>query len=160
MDIATSMKDVVSPQRDDDSILEDYFPLHRETIRVLLIDDDGVDATIIKNLMKNSKQLDFTLVTCRSVDEGKKAIEKCKFDIALVDYWMGCDTSIGFIHAFSHSQPVPCILLTGLDTPEIRRCAFRAGVAAFLAKDDLSIQAIESVTMAVLRRDIGMSGAV
>jgi hypothetical protein len=33
----------------------------------------------------------------------------------------------------------------------VRRVAFRAGVAGFLAKDELSIQAIESVTLTVLR---------
>lgn len=160
MDIATSMKAVVSPPRDDDSTLEHYFPQHRESIRVLLIDDDGGDAAMIKTLMANSKQLDFSLVTCRSVEEGRNAIEQSEFDVALIDYWLGYETSIGFIHAFSQSQPVPCVLLTGLDTPEIRRIAFRAGVAAFLAKDGLSIQAIEGVTMAVLRRDIGLSRAV
>jgi hypothetical protein len=35
------------------------------------------------------------------------------------------------------------MLITGLDTPDIRRCA-----AGFLAKDDLSIQ---SVTLAVIQ---------
>jgi len=69
-----------------------------------------------------------------------------------VDYWLGLETSIPFIHGFAQKTQTPCILLTSLDEPDIRRIAFRAGVEGFLSKQEISTQAIESVTLAVLSR--------
>jgi len=130
---------------------EAFMPPERDKVRALLIDDDPVDASLISRLTGKSKQLDISLTTCRSVADAAAVLEKQQFDVLYVDYWMGCQTSIHFIHNLSQTQNTPCVLVTGLDEPDIRRIAFRAGVKAFLSKDELSTQAIEGVTLAVLR---------
>ena len=58
---------------------------------------------------------------------------------------------MSFVHQFARAFDIPSVLLTGLDDLDIRRVAFTAGVDAFLSKEDLSTQAVEGVTLAVLR---------
>jgi len=130
---------------------EDVIRPEREKVRALLIDDDPVDASMISRLAAKSRQLDISLTTCHSVAEAASLLEDQQFDVLYVDYWMGWQTSIHFIHFLSKAQNAPSVLLTGLDEPDIRRIAFRAGVKAFLSKDELSTQAIEGVTLAILQ---------
>ncbi len=141
--------DVVTEQMEYDLLAPE-----RETIRALIVDDDTEDAFLFTKLLTKSKQMDFLVTSCRSVEEAARLITSEKFDIIYVDYWLGLETSIGFIVDAGLKQLPPLILITGLDTPDIRRCAYRAGAAAFLSKDNLSIQAIEGVTLAVLERQM------
>ncbi len=129
----------------------DSEPLRRDRVCALLIDDDPDDAEIFRRLLAKSKHLDFDLATFATVADARAALTSRRFDILYVDYWLGFDTSIGFVHEFARANDVPSVLLTGLDEPDIRRVAFRAGVEAFLSKEQLSTQAIEGVTLAVLR---------
>ncbi len=130
--------------------LDDEPATRRDKVRALLIDDDAIDCALIARLAANSRHIDFDLTVCRSL-EAAKALGQQRFDVVFVDYWLGYETSIAFIHDFARVHDVPLVLLTSLDEPDIRRIAFRAGVEAFLSKDDLSRQALESVTLAVLR---------
>jgi DNA-binding NarL/FixJ family response regulator len=122
----------------------------RDAINVLLLDDDSVDVALLKRLILRSKQFDISLLRCATVEEAEATLSRQNFDVVLVDYRLGDKTSIAFIHQFARKQGPPFVLLTGLDVPDVRRCALRAGVSGFLAKDDLSIQAIEGVMVAVL----------
>ena len=123
----------------------------RDKVRALLIDDDPTDVSLFSRLTVKSRQLDISLTSCKSVAEARSALATQPFDVLYVDYWMGSQTSISFIHSLSQERKTPCVLITGLDEPDIRRIAFRAGVKAYLSKDELSTQAIEGVTLAVLR---------
>jgi two-component system OmpR family response regulator len=134
------------------SILDSVSYPVRERIRALLIDDDAADTSLIERLSTRSKQLDIAVTSCRSTDEARSALSRETFDVIYVDYWMGADTSIGFIRDFSQTSDVPCVMLTTLDEPDIRRVAFRAGAEAFLSKNDISTQAIEGVTLTVLHQ--------
>ena len=136
--------------RESEESLAYFSPIAREIVRVLLIEDDAADAAIINRLSARSKQLDFRIKACFSTDEALRLVKEHKFDVVFVDYWLGSQTSIGFISSFAKAHEVPCVLLTGLDEPDIRRVAFRAGVKAFLSKEEISAQAIEGVTLAVL----------
>jgi len=134
------------------SFREAEMPPGRDPVQALLLDDDSDDTFIMRSLTAKSKQIDISLRASRSVEDARTALAERRFDILFVDYWLGTETSIAFIHDLTQVSDTPCILVTTLDTPEIRRCAFRAGVAGFLSKDDLSIQAIESVILTVLHR--------
>lgn len=124
----------------------------REDVRALLIDDDKADTQLIERLSRRSKQLNISVTSVCSVEDAPAVLAEQPFDIVFVDYWLGSGTSIGFICDLSRTSDLPCVLMTTLDEPDIRRIAFRAGADAFLSKDAISAQAIESVTLAVLRR--------
>jgi DNA-binding NarL/FixJ family response regulator len=136
--------------RDEEETLAYFSPTPRETVRALLIDDDAADAAIISRLAAKSKQLDFKLRVSFTTEDALRVMAGRPFDVVFVDYWLGSQTSIAFISEFCRTHTTPCVLLTGLDEPDIRRIGFRAGVKAFLSKEEISAQAIESVTLAVL----------
>jgi DNA-binding NarL/FixJ family response regulator len=129
----------------------DYLaPPMRETVRVLLVDDDPVDREIIMRASKGGEQLDICFTQCGSSGEAKASAERNRYDLAIVDYWLGQETSIPLIQEFHDKYNLPVVLLTGLDTPEVRRCGFRAGITGYLSKDALVVQAIESAALGVL----------
>ncbi len=137
--------------RQDQETLAYFSPAARETVRALLIDDDAADAAIVSRLAAKSKQLDFKLKVCFTTEDALRVMAEQTFDVIFVDYWLGSQTSIAFISQFAKTHEAPCVLLTGLDEPDIRRIGFRAGVKAFLSKEEISAQAIEGVTLAVLK---------
>ena len=70
----------------------------RDKVRALLIDDDPEDAFLLTRLAVKSKQLGIELTTCGSLADGAVALATRQFDVLYVDYWMGLETSVGFIH--------------------------------------------------------------
>ena len=139
----------------DDEIVAFHQHTARDKLVALLIDDDASDAAVFVRLAGRSKQIEVDLKICLSLEEGRRISCERKFDLVFVDYWLGMQTSIEFIAEFTRRHAAPCILMTGLDEPDIRRIAFRAGVRAFLSKEDLSTQAIEAVSLAVLNGRVG-----
>jgi len=122
----------------------------RETVRVLLVDDDPIDRELIMRASRGGEQLDIQFTQCGATGEAKAAAARDHFDLAIVDYWLGQETSIPLIQEFHDKYNLPVVLLTGLDTPEVRRCGFRAGITGYLSKDALVVQAIESAALGVL----------
>jgi DNA-binding NarL/FixJ family response regulator len=150
--------DTGSPSTRDDSLpslgtVDDKASLRtgREKVRALLIDGDPADAVNILGHAARSRQLVFDVVVCRSVVAAEAELQTAQFDVVYLEYWLGSETSIAFIHALASLRGAPCVVLTHLDEPDIRRVAFRAGAEGFLSKDSLNTQALESVTLAVLR---------
>lgn len=126
----------------------------RDKIRALLIEIDALARETLDAIARRSKQLDIDVTACRSLEEAEVALKQVQFDVVYLDYWLGSGTSVSFIHALDAQQGPPCVVLTDLDEPDIRRIAFRAGAQAFLSKESLNPQALEGVTLAVLRRRI------
>jgi DNA-binding NarL/FixJ family response regulator len=131
----------------------------REKIHALLIDSDSHDGLILENLAARSRQLDFVTTRLRSLPDVAVLLSERRFDVIYLEYWLGEETSVSFIHDVATAQGPPCVVLTDLDEPDIRRIAFRAGAQAFLSKDALSPHALESVTLTVLRQTLGASSA-
>jgi DNA-binding NarL/FixJ family response regulator len=123
----------------------------REKIHALHIDADASDSDTLDAIAARSKQLEICVTACRSLDDARRLVSQRRFDVIYLEYWLGTQTTIAFIHTMAARDGAPCIVLTDLDEPDIRRLAFRAGAHAFLSKDSLCPQALESVTLAVLR---------
>jgi ActR/RegA family two-component response regulator len=123
----------------------------REKVRALLVDYDAEDSFEISRLLTRSRHIDFSVSLCGSADAAKCLLKSIAFDVVYVDYWLGFETCIPFIAEVARLNLAPVVTLTGVDSPDVRRCAYRAGSAGFLAKENLSIQTVESVTLAILR---------
>jgi DNA-binding NarL/FixJ family response regulator len=132
----------------------------RDKIRALLIEIDALARETLDAIARRSKQLDIDVTACRSLEEAEVALKQVQFDVVYLDYWLGSETSVSFIHALEKRHGPPCVVLTDLDEPDIRRIAFRAGAQAFLSKESLNAQALEGVTLAVLRRRMSARTAV
>lgn len=131
----------------------------REKIDALLIDADPLDCLTFEGLAARSKQLEILATRCCSLAEAKSLLSARRFDVIYLEYWLGEDTCVAFIHDIAAREGPPCVVLTDLDELDIRRIAFRAGAHAFLSKTALCPQALESVTLAVLRSRLGPPSA-
>ena len=141
----------VAPDLDIAAATNIFSAPEREKIHALLIDADALDSLAVDEIAARSKQLEIRITACRSLDEAETLVSQRRFDVVYLEYWLGSQTTIAFIHEMAARDSAPCIVLTDLDEPDIRRLAFRAGAHAFLSKDSLCPQALESVTLAVLR---------
>ena len=122
----------------------------KEHIVALVVDSDAIDCMSLAHIASRSQQLDIEVTACRSLADAASALASRHYDVIYLEYWLAGETTIAFIHQLTRAG-TPCIVLTDLNEPDIRRIAFRAGAQAFLAKDALCPQALESVTLAVLR---------
>jgi DNA-binding response OmpR family regulator len=123
----------------------------RERVRALIIDHDREDAESLAGVAARSKQLCFYVTIRPSLPAAEAELMTGGFDIIFLEYWLGSQTAIAFLLAVASRCGPPCVVVTDLDEPDIRRVVFRAGAEAFLSKKSLGPQALESVTMAVLR---------
>ncbi len=124
----------------------------KEKIDALLIDSDVNDSLSLVHIAAQSKQLDIAITARRSLAEARELLTQRRFDVIFLEYWLGDETTVAFIHEVAAGTP--CVVLTELDEPDIRRIAFRAGAHAFLSKTSLCPQALESVTLTVLRTQL------
>jgi DNA-binding NarL/FixJ family response regulator len=147
----TNVPDFVFPDVDIAAAVDALGAPERETVHALLIDVDALDSVALDGIAARSKQLEIRITACRSLIEAHALVSQRRFDVIYLEYWLGSQTTIAFIHEMAARDRTPCIVLTDLDEPDIRRLAFRAGAHAFLSKDSLGPQALESVTLAVLR---------
>ena len=120
-------------------------------IRVLLVDDDPVDAKYVQLLSRDMQSFQAGFVVAHNPDMVADLLEEQPFDLALVDFWLGTMPAIPIIQALSARHAIPTVVLTGLDVTDIRETGFEAGALGFLSKHHLSTQALESVVASVLR---------
>ncbi|HXT05733.1 MAG TPA: response regulator [Roseiarcus sp.] len=147
----SNVPNFVAPDFDAAAAANIFSAPAREKIHALLIDADALDSVALDGIAARSKQLEICITACQSLNEAKALVSQQRFDVVYLEYWLGSQTTIAFIHDMAAHDGAPCIVLTDLDEPDIRRLAFRAGAHAFLSKDSLCPQALESVTLAVLR---------
>ncbi|SON57653.1 osmolarity response regulator [Hartmannibacter diazotrophicus] len=120
-------------------------------VRVLLLDDDDVDARIVRHYLDKIAGFDFDVVHIRSIDEALKAAERDQFDIYITDYWLGKESSVAFIREVGQRDHAPPIIVfSQLDHSDIQEIGFRAGATAFIGKDLLSPDLLGSTIRSVL----------
>ena len=116
----------------------------KKPIKVLVIDDDKEDFTIIQDLFSKIKSSEFTPSWSPTYADAIKQIARKKHDIYLVDYRLGAENGLELItEALKMGVDVPLLLLTGLNDIEIDKRAMKAGASDYLVKDLLSPSLLE-----------------
>lgn len=113
----------------------------KETIRVLLIEDDEDDYLLTKALVSARENKTIKLDWVDSYDRAITAIGDGKHDVYLVDYRLGPYTGIDLIQeAFRIGCRAPMILLTGQDDLTVDQSALELGAADYLVKGRIDAQ--------------------
>lgn len=124
--------------------------------KILLIEDDDVDARQIKRIVKNGfgEHVDVDWVTDK--ENGILEIAKNKHDICLVDYKLGKDDGVELLRdSVSQGCKMPFILLTGMNAGIVDIAAMEAGASDYLVKGDLtSTLLVKSIRYAIARQHI------
>lgn len=119
--------------------------------RILIIDDDRDDAYVLSQMILHSEYKRAQITIVDNADDALGLVFENKFDVALVDYWLGAQTSVQVLRNITINFGIPAIVLSGLDTDEIRKIGLQAGALGFLAKSDLSRANISKCLCEILR---------
>lgn len=121
------------------------------TITALLLEDDDVDAKLIALQAVGFRMLDMRVLRARSTAEAREHVDRERIDLAILDFWLGCESSLRFLAELDARLPgLPAIVLTGLSMPDVREMCANAGAVRFLDKASLTGEAFEAAILGVL----------
>jgi len=116
---------------------------HRER-QVLIVDDDGLDRRILRDLLATSTLTDYSVVEARDQQEALLALDDGSFDVCLVDFYLGQERGTDLIRASQgRGNQTPFIVLTGSVSTEVDGVALAAGAVDFLAKSELTSSSLD-----------------
>lgn len=106
--------------------------------RVLLIEDEPSDASLVRQYLKASRHLQFELIWTESLADGILAFSQQNIDVVLLDLNLpdsqGLDT---VLHIRKAACTQPIIVLTGHDDTEFALQALDCGAQDYLVKSDI-----------------------
>jgi diguanylate cyclase (GGDEF)-like protein len=100
-------------------------------IKILYIEDDGIDQMAFKRSIKEAK-LPYDYTIAGSLAEVKRLLETGKFDVIITDYMLGDGTGMEILNL---KTDAPVIMVTGAGDEEIAVKAMKAGAYDYLTKD-------------------------
>jgi signal transduction histidine kinase len=113
-------------------------------IRVLLVEDDGDDYLLTRDLLAEIPGGRYALEWVQSYAAGLAAVGLGAHDVYLIDYRLGERNGLELLReARRRGCRAPLLLLTGVGDPAVDREATRAGAADFLVKDQLNAPTLE-----------------
>lgn len=126
--------------------------MNRNTVNVLLIEDDPEDANLIKRILGRTETMECRLKWARSGNEAFELAEKESFDIILLDFQLLRETAKDVISNLSQRLVgLAVIILTGLDSDVVEEESFGLGVDFFLGKQRLNLVALERTMRYAIR---------
>jgi sigma-B regulation protein RsbU (phosphoserine phosphatase) len=113
-------------------------PHEGELLRLLLIEDNPVDACVIRECLASTDEVSIELEHVRQLSTGLSRLKDGRFHAVVADLNLsdseGIDTVIR-IHAFD--PRIPIVVLTGVDEKLVALQVVRAGAEDYLCKNDL-----------------------
>lgn len=120
-------------------------PKMKETVKILMIDDDYEDFIITKDFITDIPKRKYKIDWVSNYEDGIKTIAKNIHDIIFVDFRLGTQSGLDLIReATSKGSEIPIILLTGQNDIEIDEMAMKAGASDYLVKGNISPLQLES----------------
>ena len=108
--------------------------------RVLLVDDEPIDALLVQRSLCGSRRADgrFALQHATTLSKGIEQLDRNAVDVLLLDLQLPDSAGAATVARLrARDGRVPLVVLTGRDDPELVGRVFEAGADEFLAKRDL-----------------------
>ena len=123
-------------------------------IKILLVDDDKDDYTIVRDLLSELCSTGSSLRWVSDYAEALTALLSAEFDVCLLDYRLGPRSGLEFLaEAVKSGCTTPVIVLTGTGYHEVDLEAMESGAADYLTKDRLDSSLLErSIRYAIVLR--------
>lgn len=124
-------------------------------INVLIIEDNAVDAVLIKKILRDKAGL-FSVDSAACLSDGLKHMGEKRFDVIILDLSLPDSTGIEtFLKVQERMPQVPVIMLTGLDDEDTAMLALRKGAQDYLVKGTIGQHLlIRSLKYAIERKRI------
>ncbi len=120
-------------------------------VRVLLVEDDDVDAKLIGFHAAAMAEPKLVLTRVVSAEAGRQLLAECTFDICILDFWLGCETSLRLLADLDVAPlQLPAVVLTSLSTPDIGDLCRLAGARRFIGKERLDAVSLRNAILQAL----------
>jgi len=129
---------------------------NNNTIKVLLIEDNPGDIILIWEMLDNSEQIHFGVISTTRLDDGLKFLVKDSFDVILLDLCLPDSKGIDTFNIMKYNATnIPIIVLTGLKDDIFAVSAVGRGAQDYLVKGEVTNeQLIRSIAYAIERKHI------
>jgi two-component system, sporulation sensor kinase E len=125
--------------------------------KILIVDDDEDDFFITNQYIKNIKNCNFTVEWRYDYKRAMEDVCSRKYDLYLVDYYLGAKTGLDFIkEAFEKKCDEPIIILTGRAAPELDAEVMHAGAVDYLIKGEIDTEKLERCIRHVIEKSISV----
>ena len=109
-----------------------------DKLKILLIEDDPADATLIREILEDSQTIHFDILHASSLEEGIQFLSGDFFHLVLLDLHLydseGIDT---FIKLKNKATELPVIILTGIDDEALGVKLLQMGAQDYLSKGSI-----------------------
>ena len=128
--------------------------MRKETIRILLLDDDETQYLIIKKYLSLIPRQRYSVEWVEDVAGAIDRLNVSRYDVCLVDYQLRSELGTQFIEiAIANGYNLPFLLLTSHDKNEVDIEAMESGADDFLEKDKINHHALErAIRYAISRK--------
>ena len=122
-------------------------------IHALLIEDSAADARLLREILAESKHIEFRLSHAETLKEGLARLDKTNFDVVLLDLNLPDSSGLASVDdLLSASVRAPVVVMTGNEDEDLGLKAVAAGAQDFLVKGQLNrATAIRTIRFAVER---------
>lgn len=110
----------------------------KETLQILLVEDNPGDVRIIKELFKDIKSMKVELIHVSTLAEAQEKISKIELDLVLLDLSLPDGYKLEGVKRICTMYPnIPVIVLTGLKDDQISIDAIKIGAQDYMVKDQI-----------------------
>ena len=124
-----------------------------ETLKVLIVEDNPVDALCIKEALEDTNSTKFAVSHVETLAEAKERLEKEEFNVLVLD--LGLPDSQGletFLRMKNSAPSVPIVVMSGLDDETLAMHAVRGGAQDYLLKGKWDAEVLKrSINYAIER---------
>jgi PAS domain S-box-containing protein len=127
--------------------------METKTIKVLLIEDDSVDAEVLRLALNKASGVRFQLETATTLSDGLTRLTRGGIDVILLDLTLPGTSGLDTLKAVqAESRDLPIIILSGLDDDTLARSAVHAGAQDYLVKGREASQFITRALIYAIER--------
>ncbi|MEM8877352.1 MAG: hypothetical protein AAGD23_05720 [Pseudomonadota bacterium] len=123
----------------------------RQSLRTLAITSDRGEIETLNWIVDHLPNHDLSLTFAADPLEAATLVAGDTFDLAIGDFWLGQDTIVSLIYGLREIDArLPFLVLTNIDTRDIRDIGMRAGAVALLSKKELSPATLDQTIVDLL----------
>src|SRR5690606_24712263 len=130
-------------------------------MRVLLIEDNPGDALLIREMLRDARDIDLALQICTTLADGLQELSERRFDVILLDIDLPDSHGMETVSRLLSRHPAnPVVVLTGFDDQDVAVLALKAGAQDYLVKGDTTTNLlVRSIRYAIERHRIDVAEA-
>lgn len=106
----------------------------------LILDDDPFDCQYLAKLLSKLDDAKLRVFVAHNQTEARALCVAISFDVFLIDFWMGHETTVPFIDEITSNVETPrIIMISTFDEAEFYEIGRKAGAGQYISKNDLSV---------------------